>query len=92
MQRTTGRQASSTATNAGAQIAALPPGLTLEPSLPPEGVLQLQAGADLDAGNLVGRAEHVASGIAARIASIDELVAFLSRALGRMPRAQGAGP
>jgi hypothetical protein len=48
----------------------------------------LQAGTDLDAGSPVGRVEHVASGIAARIASIDELIAFLSRALGRLPGAR----
>jgi hypothetical protein len=58
-------------------------------ALPPERafVIQLHAASDGDAELFAGRAEHVASGEAARFGSIPELVAFVRQVL-----ASGATP
>ena len=58
-------------------------------ALPPERafVIQLRAASDGDTELFAGRAEHVASGEAARFGSIPELVAFVRQVL-----ASGATP
>ncbi|MBY0279871.1 hypothetical protein K2Z84_31430 [Candidatus Binatia bacterium] len=52
-------------------------------ALPPERafVIQLLAASDGDAERFAGRAEHVASGEAARFGSIPELIAFVRHVL-----------
>ena len=56
-------------------------------TLPPEAafVLQLQADADVAAGSVTGRVEHVASGRAARFSSLPELLIFIAQALEAPP-------
>ena len=51
--------------------------------LPPERafVIQLRAPADGDAELFTGRAEHIASGIAGRFASVQELIGFVRQVL-----------
>lgn len=45
-------------------------------------LIELEPGADLDRGRLRGLVEHVAWGDRGQFTSLDELVAFISRALG----------
>jgi hypothetical protein len=51
--------------------------------LPPERafVIQLRAQADGDGELFVGRAEHIASGLAARFGSVTELIGFVQQVL-----------
>lgn len=44
-------------------------------------VLQFRAGSDLEARNVEGRVEHVASGESVRFDSVEELLAFMARVL-----------
>jgi hypothetical protein len=52
-------------------------------TLPPERafVVQLRAAAGGDGELFVGRAEHIASGVAARFASLTELIGFVQQVL-----------
>jgi len=51
--------------------------------LPPERafVIQLRAPSARDGGLFVGRAEHIASGLAARFGSVAELIGFVKQVL-----------
>lgn len=58
----------------------------LDPSavpLPPERAFVIQLRAPTDGGDVVfaGRAEHIASGLAARFASVAELIGFVQQVL-----------
>ena len=50
-------------------------------------VVQLSADANLDAGRVTGRVEHVVSGHAATFASLDDLLAFMAWELRERPAA-----
>lgn len=50
-------------------------------------VVQIEAEADLAAGLVGGRVEHVVSGRARRFRSVDQLLDFLDRATSTSPRA-----
>jgi hypothetical protein len=49
-------------------------------------VVQLRADADLAMGAVSGRVEHVSSGSATLFDSVDELIAWMHRAIDRPPR------
>ena len=55
-------------------------------------VVQFHAETQVEAGQLVGRVEHVVSGQAAHFQSLEALLAFLARVLGRYRRNQRPGP
>jgi hypothetical protein len=45
-------------------------------------VIQFHAAADIGAGHIIGRVEHVVSGQATRFESLHALLAFMARVLG----------
>ena len=61
--------------------------------LPPERafVVQLRAPADGDGERFAGRAEHIASGLVARFASVEELLGFVRQVLTSQARPPADG-
>jgi len=49
-------------------------------------VIQLREGTDIEAGRLEGKVEHIASYTAARVHSVEELLAFMARVLADLRR------